>query len=103
MTLLEPLQSLRRPPDLFRLLYCDRPQFPANCLDGPAASGCRTSPCYVVPDVGRCLTDSCNGFQYGEYATLAVKAKSIGPDTVWVSAEVVGFTTSFSIAGQCLP
>jgi hypothetical protein len=102
-TLSDPALPLRRPPDLFRLLYCDRPQFPANCLDGPAASGCRTSPCYVVPEVGRCLTSGCSGFEYGEYATLTVKGVTPGPDTVWVSAEVVGFTTSFSISGQCLP
>jgi hypothetical protein len=56
-----------------------------------------------VPEVGRCRTDNCSGFQYGEYATLAVKGVTPGPDTVWVSAEVVGFTTSFPISGQCIP
>jgi hypothetical protein len=102
-TMSAPALPLRRPPDLFRLLYCDLPRFPATCQDGPASSGCRTSPCYVVPEVGRCLTDSCSGFQYGEYATLTVKGANPGSDVAWVSAEVTGFTTSFSVAGQCLP
>ncbi len=94
---------LRPPPALFRLLYCDQPQFPANCYDGPVESGCRTAPCYVVPEVALCLTASCSGFQYGNYAALAITGSKVGPDTVWVSAKIAGVTTSFGIAGQCTP
>jgi hypothetical protein len=100
-SLTTPMLPLRPPPDLFRLLYCDKPQFPANCHDGPVEFGCRTSPCYVVPEVGRCLTDACSGFQYGAYADLAISGISgrSGDDVVWVSAHVAGTTTSFSISG----
>jgi hypothetical protein len=102
-SLTPPAVPLRPSPDLFRILYCDKPQFPANCHDGPVESGCQTSPCYEVPEVGRCLTASCSGFQYGEYARLAVTAATVGPDVVWISAKVADHTTSFPFAGQALP
>lgn len=103
-TLSQPALVLKQPPDAFRLLYCDKPQFPASCSDGPVESGCQTAPCYVVPEVGRCLTGNCSGFEYGEYATLAVKGgETTGKDVVWVSAKVGGVTTSFAIEGQCGP
>jgi hypothetical protein len=98
-----PALPLRQPPDLFRLLYCDKPQFPANCHDGPVESGCRTTPCYLVPELGRCLTANCSGFEYGEYADLAITGSTVGYDVVWISATVGGVTTSFSIDGQCTP
>jgi hypothetical protein len=98
-----PAVPLREPPNLFRLLYCDGPQFPATCHDGPVESGCRTAPCFVVPEVGRCLTDQCRGFQYGRYADLIIEGKRAGPDTVWVSVELEGSTTSFPFAGTCTP
>jgi hypothetical protein len=98
-----PSLPLRPPPATFRLLYCDRPQLPASCHDGPVESGCRTAPCYVVPEVGFCLTASCGGFAYGQYADLSVGGSRPGADIVWVSATVADVTTSFSIAGQCVP
>ncbi len=94
---------LRPPPALFRLLYCDKPQFPAKCHDGPVELGCSTAPCYVVPEVGLCLTANCSGFEYGEYAELAITGSRVGSDTVSVSAKVAGQTTTFSISGQCTP
>ena len=66
-------------------------------------SGCRTSPCYIVPEVGRCLTDNCSGFQYGAYGDLAVTCVEIGPDRVWVTTEVEGSAVSFALDGQCTP
>jgi hypothetical protein len=102
-SLTTPALPLRPPPALFRLLYCDKPQFPATCHDGPVEAGCRTVPCYVVPEVGLCLTSNCSGFQYGEYAQLAITGGTNGEDTVWVSATVAHHTTSFSISGQCAP
>jgi hypothetical protein len=102
-SLIGPALPFRQPPSLFRLLYCDRPQFPAVCHDGPVESGCRTSPCYVVPEVGRCLTDNCSGLQYGAYGNLVVTCAKVGPDTVWVSTEVAGEKVSFTFAGQCTP
>ncbi len=101
-SLTPPALPLRPPPALFRLLYCDKPQFPATCHDGPVESGCRTAPCYVVPEVGLCLTTNCTGFAYGEYADLSITGKQVGADIVWVSAKVAGVTTSFSIGGQCI-
>ena len=102
-TLTKPALPLRQPPELFRLLYCDKPQFPASCHDGPVESGCRTAPCYVVPEVGLCLTAGCSGFQYGNYADLAIKGVTPGSDVVTVSATVANFTTSFSINGVVTP
>ena len=98
-----PLVPFRQPPEQFRLLYCNNPQFPAECHDGPVESGCRTSPCYVVPDVGLCGTANCSGFPYGNYATLAVEGKKVGADTVWVAAQVAGILTTFGFSGQCIP
>jgi hypothetical protein len=85
------------------MLYCDTPQFSANCHDGPIEAGCRTAPCYLVPEVGRCLTGNCAGFAYGRYADLSITPNKVGSDVVWVSAEVAGVTTSFAVNGQCLP
>jgi hypothetical protein len=102
-SLTTPFLPLHSPPDRFRLLYCDRPQFPAACHDGPVESGCRTSPCYVLPEVGRCLTGNCSGFEYGKYADLTVTCSKVGSDVVWVSAKVAGVTTSFPLTGQCAP
>jgi len=98
-----PAPPLRQPPEQFRLLYCDAPAFPATCHDGPVESGCRTAPCYVVPEVGLCATSACSGFTYGDYATLGITGQRVGPDTVWVSAKVADVTTSFGYSGQCLP
>lgn len=107
-TLGRPVLPFRTPPQLFRLLYCDHPQYPATCHDGPAESGCRTAPCYVIPEVGLCLTANCAGFEYGEVASLSIDCAKdefgqtkVGPDTVWVSAEVAEYTTSFGISGRC--
>ncbi len=101
VSLTTPMLPLRTPPSLFRLLYCDSPQFPAECHDGPVEFGCRTSPCYVVPEVGRCVTDHCSGFQYGTYATLSISGipGRAGRDAASVSAKLAGVTTSFSLPG----
>jgi hypothetical protein len=99
----QPATPFRQPPEQFRLLYCDAPEFPATCQDGPVESGCRTAPCYVVPEVGLCATAACSGFTYGEYATLGITGQRVGPDTVWVSATVADVTTSLGYSGQCVP
>jgi hypothetical protein len=104
-SLTTPALPLRPPPDLFRLLYCDKPVFSgATCHDGPVEFGCRTSPCYVVPEVGRCLTDNCSGFQYGSYADLTISGITgkAGDDIVWVSATVAKTTTSFGVKGTAV-
>jgi hypothetical protein len=98
-----PVVPFRQPPELFRLLYCDRPEFPATCHDGPVESGCRTSPCYVVAETGLCGTDGCSGFQYANPAVLNVTGAKAGPDHVQVSATVAGTTTSVVVSGVCLP
>jgi len=99
-----PELPLRSPPDLFRLLYCDKPQFPATCHDGPLESGCVTSPCYEVPEVGLCLTDNCSGFQYGSTGTVKVgPCDASGTETVLVSATVANAVTTFPVSGSCGP
>jgi hypothetical protein len=99
----EPMEPFRQPPEEFRLLYCDAPAFPAACHDGPVEAGCRTSPCYLVPEVGLCGTAGCSGFTYGDYASLAIGGRTVGPDIVWVSASVGARGTTFGFSGQCVP
>ncbi|MGA8890426.1 MAG: hypothetical protein WB493_02575 [Anaeromyxobacteraceae bacterium] len=98
-----PAEPFRQPPEQFRLLYCDATAFPASCHDGPMEAGCRSSPCYLVPDVGLCGTAACAGFPYGNYAALGVEGRTVGPDTVWVSASIAGKETAFGFQGQCVP
>lgn len=87
----------------FRLLYCGSQTDPATCADGPAASACKTSPCYVVPDVGRCQGGSCAGFQYGSYGELGLTCgKEPGTDTASVVAELNGVRTYLGVKGECL-
>jgi hypothetical protein len=86
----------------FRQLYCDRPTFPASCEDGPAAQACKTSPCYVVWDVGGCSSGTCS-FQYGNSALVTITGKQPGDDIVFVDATIENVTSSFALAGTCYP
>jgi hypothetical protein len=71
---LEPVLNPYAGPDSFRLLYCNAPagQKPTLCSDGPVESACRTTPCYVVPEVGLCRTGNCSGLVYGTYGALRI-------------------------------
>lgn len=87
----------------FRILYCDGPEAPARCFDGPADPACAEAAaagggdrCYLQTEVGRELF-------YGNDATLVVTCAQPGPDVVEVSATVEGVTSSMWISGQCSP
>jgi hypothetical protein len=79
----------------FRFLYCDHPQQPAVCHDGPADAGCRSTPCYVQPEIG-------TSFFYGNPAILSITGKKPGPDVVEIWATVENVSSVFSFSGQCL-
>jgi hypothetical protein len=90
----------------FTYMYCDTDQSApnvrngpwrtGNCADGPADQACRTTPCYLAPEVGR-------AFLYGNRGVASIKCAEIGPDVVQVHATVDNVTTLFSIAGECVP
>jgi hypothetical protein len=86
----------------FRLLYCDQPQAPATCFEGTADEACRTSPCYVVPDLALCSTGTCTGFIYGNTAEVIIKGVSVGSDRVEASTAQEGVTTSILLPGTCV-
>jgi hypothetical protein len=87
----------------FRLLYCASPSLPSSCSDGPVEHACKTVPCYVVPDVGLCLSAGCAGLITGNPAVLSIQGVKAGPDTVTVSATLENVTNLLSISGQCTP
>jgi hypothetical protein len=80
----------------FRLLYCDNPQQPAVCHDGPADQGCRTAPCYIQTDIGR-------WFYYGNPARLTIQGVRPGPDIVNILATIDNVSSVLPFSGQCVP
>lgn len=89
--------------DSFRLLYCDKPDGSGTCLDGTVEYGCRTAPCYVVPEVGLCRTAGCAGLLTGNPGTAAITCSKVGPDTVTLSTTIDGVTVDLPITGECAP
>ncbi len=87
----------------FRLLYCNASagNNPTTCLDGPVESACKTTPCYVVPEVGLCRTGNCSGILYGTDAAhqgpaaSSRRRKTAGTDTVNFTVTIDGIVTWF--------
>ena len=94
-SLFGPLHTVDSMGAQLRQLYCDAPQAPANCHDGPAETACSTSPCYVQWDLG--------SFIYGNPGTVTITGARPGPDVVDLATTIEGVTAYLSIAGQCLP
>ena len=94
----------------FRLLYCPQPTISAECEDGPAGQACKTSPCYVVADVGsigyaetvRTVEVSCAGTTTGlDNVDITATTASLTPADSPLPVENV--TIHFSVVGQCVP
>jgi hypothetical protein len=105
----------------FRLLYCPQQTVTAACEEGPADQACKTSPCYVVPEVGRialngvepCEGGTCEGFDYGTSREVDITCAAIGPATVFLRSTTTNLTPAdapepvqdvtieLPVAGQC--
>ncbi len=82
--------------------YCPTPHLTASCHSGPPESACQTSPCYQVWDVAFCSTGTC-AFQEFDIAGVSITGARPGDDVADVSATIEGVTTTFGIAGTCVP
>jgi hypothetical protein len=84
----------------FRLLYCDQPTG-GTCDDGPVEEACRTSPCYVVPEVGLCRTTACTGMITGNPGNVAITCDKPGEDHVYLNSTLDDVTTTIWVSGTC--
>lgn len=106
VTLVGPYNTVDSLGTSYRQLYCERSAPPhGKCFYGPADSACaqaatgESGACFVVPDVGGCLSGQCpaGAFTVGNDGMLALTCSKPSPDVVSVSAEIEGVSSTLFV------